>query len=117
MPYCYTQKIVLSCHTLGDKWQGIATIGPVLINEAQPASSLSRVVMVLKKGSEVFTLDSEEGADASITIGDAVTWEASIPEVQDFVQSAGRWHWSMRFYGDGDTSPQTLYSGKLKVEK
>jgi hypothetical protein len=111
----YTVRINLPSHVLDDKWEGISTIGPVLVNEAVPAGALTRVTMELALDGVTFTLDTEGTPDAPITIDNATTWEASIPEVQDFLPTAGDWIWNMQFYESPDTSPLTFYKGVLRV--
>lgn len=117
MPEPYTVTIDLPIHKVKDKWIGIGTIGPILVAGVTPSATLSRVRMTLKKRTNVFILDSESGddVDAPITIVNGTTWEASIPEVQDFVLLDGDWNWDMEFYAGSDTSPQTFYEGILTV--
>lgn len=111
-------KIDLGSHTLGDKWLGIAKIGPVLVNGSTPDGALTRVRMVFEMGSSSFVLDSDGSVspDAPITIDDAATWEARVPEVQSFLGSAGRWAWTMSFYEGADTGPLTFYRGVVVVK-
>lgn len=114
----YTVEIALLDHKRGDKWPGIAAIGPVLINGSQPAATLARVRMHLQhSGGTKYKLDSDAGQspDAPIVIDNAITWAASIPEVASFVPISGRWTWDMEFYATGDTAPLTLYNGVLAV--
>ena len=109
--------IALFDHKRGDLWEGIPTIGPVLINSAQPVDELTRVRMHFTKRKSTFKLDSDstEEPDAPITISNAVTWEATIPEVQEFIPCAGDWSWDMEFYSGSNTAPQTFYSGTITV--
>ena len=112
--YTYAERITLEGHVLGDKWQGIPVIGPILVNAAQPAVTLARVVMTLiQTGATTVTLDSDI---SGITISNATTWEVTIPQLQTFVTTAGDWDWNIQFYSTGDTNPQTYYYGVLKVE-
>lgn len=113
----YTVKIDLPDHKRGDKWPGIPAIGPVIINGSQPAQQLVRVRMQFRKGSAVYTLDSDHSTtpDAPVTITNATTWAASIPAVQAFLPTAGLWTWDMEFYQAGDTAPLTLYRGTITV--
>ena len=109
-------KIFLSRHTRGDRWVGVPLIGPVLINNATPSATLARVRMQFESATgDTYTLDSEAGADGSISIDNATTGEASIPETDDFLATAGQWAWDMEFYQTGHTSPLTLYRGVLTV--
>jgi hypothetical protein len=117
----YTVTITLPEHVRGDRWVGITQIGPVLINGAQPAATLARVRMHLahQATGAVFTLDTDPSADpdAPITITNATTWVAVIPEVQEFVEKAGQWIWDMEFHQTGSAGPLTLYSGVLQVNE
>lgn len=113
----YTVEINLPDHKRGDRWPGIAAIGPVIINGSQPENSLLRVRMHLKLGSVTYRLDSDAGQspDAPIIISNATTWAVNIPEIETFLPSNGRWGWDMEFYETGKTSPLTLYKGVLLV--
>ena len=115
----YTVQIDLPNHKRGDRWPGIASIGPVLINGVQPAAALTRVRMHFLKsgGGDKFTLDSDAGQSPSapIVIGNATTWAVSIPAVENFLAVSGKWSWDMEFYQTGNTSPLTLYKGDLTV--
>jgi len=115
----YTVTINIPDHKLGDKWPGIATIGPVLVDGVTPSGVMARVRMNLKHelGSRYF-LDSEATANpnAPITRNNEVTWLASIAPVQDFLPLAGDWTWDMAFWEGSDTSPLTFYKGVLTVE-
>jgi len=110
----YSLEISLADHKRGDKWSGIGTIGPITINGSQPASTLARIRMCFKYRHNIYSLDSEDG---EITITDSSTWEASVPEVQDFLSVAGDWEWDMEFYETGDTSPLTLFKGVITVHE
>jgi hypothetical protein len=114
----YAVEIPLNDHRRGDKWPGIPSIGPVLINGAQPDDPLARVRMQFRHTTGArFRLDSDASADrdAPIVIDDAAAWEASVPEVASFLPRAGSWSWDMEFYETGDTAPLTLYKGTLVV--
>ena len=73
----YAVEIGLGDHRRGDRWPGIASIGPVTINGAAPVDLLARVRMQFRHvgGSKVFRLDSELGApaDAHVVIDDAAS--------------------------------------------
>jgi hypothetical protein len=115
----YTVEIKLPAHKRGDKWAGIPTIGPVLINNEQPAANLARIRMHFRhKSGTTFRLDSDGGQapDAPVVINNASTWAAQIPPVAEFLAKPGSWSWDMEFYATGDTSPLTLYKGTLVVE-
>jgi len=113
----YTVTIALPDHKRGDRWPGIASIGPVLINGLQPENSLLRVRMHIKLSNVIYKLDSDAGQspDAPIVISNATTWAVNIPEIETFLPSNGRWMWDMEFYESGKTSPLTLYKGFLSV--
>jgi len=106
-------------HKLGDRWPGIASIGPILINGATPANALTRIKMQFKKEAIVFKLDSDSSAapQAPIVISDSAAWSANVPEIETFVNSSGKWQWDMEFYESGKTQPLTLYKGTLTVVK
>jgi hypothetical protein len=108
-------QIDLSPTTAGDKWQGIAAIGPVLINGAQPAFPLSRVKMQFRRGGRLgATFDSEPGG-LPIAISNATTWLAHIPESQPLPLEAGVWQWDLEFWQGTDAAPLTFYRGTLTV--
>lgn len=114
----YPVIITFPRHYRGDRWPGIKKIGPVLVNGATPPDSLVRVRLYFRNSNgEFFRLDSDPAAspDAPITIDNANTWEASIPEVQSFVDRSGEWEWDMEFYSAGKAGPMTLYRGILSV--
>ena len=114
----YTVEIDLQPHKRGDEWQGIPSIGPVLINDAQPTNALTRVRMHLTtRSGGLFRLDSDSSTNphAPISITNATTWEVTIPAVDNFVQLDEPWSWDMEFYTAASTSPLTLYRGVLDV--
>jgi hypothetical protein len=114
----YTVEIALPDHKRGDRWPGISSIGPILINGSTPAGALARVSMhFIKAGGGIYRLDSDAATtpDAPITISNASTWAVVIPEVQDFLPTSGKWRWDMEFYETGKSSPWTLYKGELLV--
>jgi hypothetical protein len=114
----YTVEIQLPAHKRGDRWPGIAAIGPVLINGVQPTNGLTRVRMHFKNAAgTIYRLDTDSTTtpDAPIIIDNATTWAASIPEVEDFISANGKWQWDMEFYEAGKTAPLTLYKGSLTV--
>lgn len=105
-------------HIRGDRWLGIHSIGPVLINGTAPENILTRIRMHFVCGNQTFRLDSDSGTspDAPIVIDDAATWEAHVDEIENFLPSAGVWSWDMEFYEDGKTNPLTLYQGQITVK-
>lgn len=114
----YTVTIALPDHKRGDRWPGIASIGPVLINGSQPDAALTRVRMHFQNSSGAkYKLDSDAGQspNAPIVIDNAPTWAVSIPEVERFLSVSGKWSWDMEFYQAGNTNPLTLYKGDLTV--
>lgn len=112
----YTVQVDLQPHKLGDRWIGIGSIGPVLIDGLQPTNALTRIRASFRMaGRESFTLDSNPGGDAPIVIDDEDTWEATVPEIEEFLPSAGNWDWDMEFYEAGKTRPLTFYKGVLEV--
>ena len=114
----YTQQIPLLAHKRGDKWPGIASIGPVIINGSQPAATLARIRMHFKKDTLVYKFDTDAtDRDAPITISNATTWEATVPEdnTGNFCNEAGEWAWDMEFYETGSAAPLTLYKGIICV--
>lgn len=110
----YAVNIDLPDHKLGDAWIGIATIGPVVVNGISQGN-LTRIRMNFVKGSLVFKLDTEAGADALIVIDTPATWAAHIDPVEKFLPQAGEWNWDMQFTHDEDVSPITCYKGVLVV--
>lgn len=115
----YTVNIDLPDHKRGDRWIGIAAIGPVLIDGLPPVNALIRLRMQFRRrrGSEVFSIDSDSEAerDAPAVIDDGATWAAHIPEIQSFLSAAGSWDWDMEFYEATKLNPLTLYKGVVTV--
>jgi hypothetical protein len=114
----YTATVNLPDHKLGDRWVGIAQIGPVTINGATPTAPLTRIRMQFRQGSLLYTLDSDSeasDADAEIDLDNAATWQASIPEVDEFLSASGLWSYDIEFYDDDHESPLTLYQGTINV--
>jgi len=102
----------------GDRWNGISSIGPVVVNSQTPSSPLTRIRMhFIHNLGEVFRLDSDTGVspDAIINIDDSVNWQASIPEVNEFLSISGDWKWDMEFYESGKSGPLTFYQGVIHV--
>jgi hypothetical protein len=93
--------------------------GPVIIDGVQTENSLTRIRwhFVHRGSNTVYRMDSDatQSPDASITIGNAVTWSWSIAEVEEFLQRGGQWDWDAEFYEAGKDTPLTLYKGVLTV--
>jgi hypothetical protein len=115
----YAVTIELPDHKRGDRWPGVPVGGPVIIDGVQPANSLTRIRwhFVHRGSNTVYRMDSDatQSPDASITIGNAVTWSWSIAEVEEFLQRGGQWDWDAEFYEAGKDTPLTLYKGVLTV--
>ena len=103
--------------TQGDRWQGIAAIGPVIIDGSQPASPLSRIRLQFRRGGRLgVSLDSESGGDFPIVISNATTWAAHVsPNGRTLPLEAGSWQWDAEFWAEGDTAPVTLYRGTITI--
>ena len=110
-------NITLADAKRGDRWQGISSIGPVLVNGAAPATPLTRVRIQFRKSGKLgITLDSEESEGVHpIEISDAETWLIHIPEIQPLPLSPGLWDWDAEFYEGDDVAPQTFYEGTMLV--
>lgn len=109
-------KINLAPVKRGDKWRGVPTIGPVLVNGIVPSFPLARVRAQFKRSGQLgMTLDSNGNGDHPIVIHTPETWFASIPPIQPLPLGAGSWEWDMEFYAEGDTAPETYYYGVLEV--
>lgn len=114
----YTVTIDLPPHRRGDWWQGITSIGPILVDGETPLNPLTRIRMQFRKRSgDVYTFDSDSSAlpDSPITITDANSWVATIPPVEKFMQVAGTWDWDMEFYSESFPPLLTFYKGSLEV--
>lgn len=112
----YTVNIDLKDHKRGDKWLGIPTIGPILINGSQPTGTLARIkAWFVHPSGAIYKMDSEvdESPDAIITISNVTTWAGSVAAQADFLPIAGIWEWDMEFYMTGDSTPLTLYKGEI----
>ena len=110
----YAQTISLADTKVGDRWIGIATIGPVTVNGVTPGNTLTRIVMTFRLGATTYTLDTA-GTSPGITISNAATWAATIPARDSFLTTPGLWECNLEFYQTGYTSPWTLYKGQLRV--
>ena len=107
----YAQKINLAEEKGVDRWVGIATVGPVLVNSQTPGDALTRVVMNFRLGNLTYTLDS---ADGEITISNASTWLCTVPARDSFLPRSGLWKWELEFHF-GTASVWTLYVGEIRV--
>ena len=100
----------------GDRWQGVAQIGPVEINGDTPSNALTRIRMHFSLPGRVYRIDSVPGADALVVIDDAANWEAHIPPIDRFLPAPGVWEWDMEFWETGNAAPLTLYKGTIEVQ-
>jgi hypothetical protein len=116
-PQPIPKQVDLPATTRGDYWFGIARIGPLTINGDTPEGELERVRLhFVSSTGVVYRLDSEPGADAPIIIDDAVDWEARIPPVAEFIQTAGRYSFDVEFWQSGRGAPLTLYRGTIEIK-
>jgi hypothetical protein len=111
----YAVNIEIPDYKLGDAWQGIQLIGPVVDEtEETPDGTLTRLscTFIHSSGRVVhFDSDSSVRRNGTIAIENAATWEASIPS-QAFLPVAGHWSWDMKFYSSiSTTRPLTCYDG------
>jgi hypothetical protein len=109
--------VQLEEHYHGDPWQGIPTVGPILIDDFQPATPLTRVRFEFRKeGVLLFTVDSapDEG-DAPAVIVNPTTWEASVPPVKESPLTPGLWSWDAEYYCTDFADKRTLHYGDLIV--
>ena len=119
----YSATVTVPSNKLGDAWppspdgSGKVLVGPVLVDDAQPAATLARVVMTFSNGTRKFVADSDnpKTREAPITITNATTWTAEVPNIDEFLPVVGTWTWDMAFYPTGATNPITLYKGTLTV--
>lgn len=114
----YTISFDLPDYKVGDRWPGVPVIGPITINGVQPENALTRIRMhFVHPSGRRYRLDSDAGAerDAPITITNATTWQAQIPEIQNFLPLDETWSWDMEFYEEGNTGPLTFYEGSINV--
>jgi|TARA_R110000796_G_scaffold167313_1_gene284178 hypothetical protein len=114
----YAEVINLPIHRRGDWWQGVTSIGPILVDGATPGTILDRIKMQFRKrDGSVYTLDSEAGnsPDAPISITDEATWEATILPVTTFLPTSGTWEWDMEFYSSTFPDKITFYKGAIEV--
>lgn len=121
----YTITVNLPDHHRGDHWPagvgsvpGRLGIGPVLIDGVTPSTPLDRMRFRFKHATsgQVFTIDSAEaGRNAPLVIDDAATWECHIPEIANFLPSAGEWEWDAEAYDAGRSTPLTIYKGVFTV--
>lgn len=109
-------RVPLNDHTHGDTWEGIASIGPVLINGSQPDYALSSCRMYFRTTLGVlgYKFKSSPGdGEGSITISDADTWEITVA-AQALPLDIGMWEWDFETT-DSDGTILTLYSGTLEI--
>ena len=110
-------EAVIAGITQGDRWQGIAAIGPVIIDGSQPASPLSRIRLQFRRGGRLgVSLDSQPGGSFTIVISNAESWSANIPPNGGSLPlETGTWQWDAEFWGEGDAAPLTLYRGTVVI--
>lgn len=101
----------------GDTWPGIAVIGPIVANDPDnpgqtiaPSTTLVYAELALTKvgaKTPALFLTTDDGG---ITIGNAVTWELSVPKVspEDFAPTEGKYEGSFKTRDDEGTV-QTCY--------
>lgn len=85
--------VTLENHRAGDTWQGIPTIGPILISvddapAASPSAPLASARLHLTRNGDsepTLKIGMDPADDAPLLIVDAATWEMSIPEVSKSV--------------------------------
>lgn len=112
MPPVY---IRLDSHYKDDTWTGM-TVGPVLINTAQPEYTLASVKMQFRDqadqlGHEFNTVGGT--GIGTITITNATTWVITVPE-QLLNLTKGIWSWDFETINSEGTK-LTLYEGIIKV--
>jgi hypothetical protein len=109
--------IQLPDHTAGDTWEGL-TIGPVLINGAQPSEALASCRLYFRKpnGTIGYKLKSAPGTgEGQITISNIDTWLIIVPE-QVLPLAVGPWNWDFETT-DAAGVIRTLYKGVLNITK
>lgn len=96
--------IILDPHTQGDTWQGIETIGPILISvdgapAVQMAYPIASARMYWRKSEShpvVARLSTTPALDVSpiLLVGTGETWELTIPPIQAalFPLTKGMWY-------------------------
>ena len=115
----YTVNIDLPCHKRGDRWCGVESIGPILINGAAPVGDLVRVRMHFRSNiGTLVRLDSDSTApyiSGGIDILDAESWTVRVPGGGGLFDEAGSWEWDLETYEEGEVYPVTVYKGVLEV--
>jgi hypothetical protein len=108
-------KISLSSHLKGDTWEQL-TIGPILINGAQPLAAAASCKMQFRNAAGVLgmTFSSSPGVgEFPITIVNAATWHFLVPAtIIDL--SPGSWLWDFQIT-DVNGVIITPYNGKLTI--
>ena len=109
-------QIKLDTHYEGDSWAGML-VGPIVINEAQPANPLASVRMQFRDVETdelAFELNTSPGAgEGTITITNANTWEIEVP-TQLIGLEAGRYNWDFQCT-DSSGFVITTYKGIFRV--
>jgi hypothetical protein len=120
-------KIKLNDHYKGDYWEGMV-VGPVLIDDAQPANSLASVRIQFRDEYDQLghEFNTTPGAGiGTITIDDANTWEITVPPqllnldanpLESGMSNSKTWYWDFETT-DSTGAILTLYRGTIKVKE
>lgn len=101
-------KIQLEDHTCGSQWEGILSIGPILINGAAPSHAVDTCSLQFRSR-PTGALGQELNEADGITINDPVTWDFTIPPlVLDL--TAGKYDWEFKAF-DTEGVPRAYYKG------
>jgi len=84
-------------------WIGIASIGPITINDESPPYQATIVTMEFWQpySNERLLFSSEPDCDGIIVIEDGDTWEFAIPE-QPLDPTPGLWNWEIKVTNSQD---------------
>ena len=111
-----TVKVVTDPHKRGDTWIGILSIGPILINNLPPISSVVSCRIQYRSSSGVlgYELNSVPAIGKGIiTIVNAVTWVFNIPK-QFLPLETGNWDWDFETV-DSTGAIDTYYRGTQTI--
>ena len=111
-------SIALEPHKRGDTWDGILSIGPILINTFPPDNQVVSCRMQFRDqyDSLGYELNSVSAVGKGIiTIVDPATWEFIIPK-QLLPLDTGSWIWDFETT-DSEGNIETYYCGTLLVTK
>ncbi len=108
----------LEPHCASDtNWIGMASIGPVTINDEAPVFPAARALMIftpqINPERVCVIFDSEEGADGIIEIADPETWFFEVIE-QPLPVWPGMWRWEFKVIDSQDVAIK-LYEGQILV--